>query len=128
MDPAMLHDNGTCCTHAGDPQPGDPPRCPAGLPITHVSFNGTILTIEQAHEGFARMADALVRAWADLFRGMFAILAGEIGGPRAATGDPCGPGWLLELHKAEGPGPPSGEGPGPHGDRMCRSLTSRPPR
>jgi hypothetical protein len=115
----MLHDDGTCCTHDGNPQPGDPPRCSAGQPITHVSFNGTTMTLAQTAEAFAAMSAALGRALTDLFASMVAAF-GRGGGPRAATGDPCGPGWLLELHKAEGPGPPSGEGPGPHGDRMCR--------
>jgi hypothetical protein len=66
MDPVMLHGDGTDCRHEGNAQAAisdeGGPICPAGLPITHMRFNGNTLTIEQAYTSLKSMADAWVKA------------------------------------------------------------------
>ena len=65
MIPVIVHADGTDCHHAGQPQatmPGGAPLCAAGLPVTHIRFNGQVLTIEQAAAAFMKLAEAFSEA------------------------------------------------------------------
>lgn len=70
MNPVMLHADGTDCRHQGQPQATmhaeGGPRCPAGLSVTHVRFNGKVLTVEEAAEAFQAMTRAFGEAFAHL--------------------------------------------------------------
>lgn len=66
MSTVIIHADGTDCAHEGDPQAtvldGDGPLCPDGIPVTHVRFNGQLLTLAEAAEVLARFGAALSRA------------------------------------------------------------------
>jgi hypothetical protein len=66
MRPVIIHADGTDCGHTGDAKatvtdPGGP-LCPAGLPVTHVRFNGQVIAIEQACVSLKSIADAITSA------------------------------------------------------------------
>lgn len=66
MNPVMLHADGTDCHHDGQPQATmldeGGPLCPGGQPVTHVRFNGKVLTIEEAYSSIKAMASNLAAA------------------------------------------------------------------
>jgi hypothetical protein len=67
---ALLHADGTACRHDGKPQAtmsdDGGPLCPDGQPVTHIRYDGRLLTIEEAHAALASMADTITRAIAPL--------------------------------------------------------------
>ena len=93
---AVLHADMTECDHPGDPvlTPGRPPRCPAGLDVTHVRAGATVMTLDEAAAAFA----ALAAAWAASAGALLALM-GEVAGrwrladgARGLSGDPTGDG------------------------------------
>jgi len=67
---ALLHADGTACHHEGDAQAtvhdDGGPVCPGGEQITHVRYNGRLLTITEAYAAFSSMAETLTQAIAPL--------------------------------------------------------------
>lgn len=79
MNPVLVHADGTDCQHTGQIQATmldeGGPLCPGGLPVTHVRFNGRVLTIDEAYTAFNGLARSLaaaitplVAAFAEFFR------------------------------------------------------------
>jgi hypothetical protein len=68
LNVALLHEDGTTCQHTGKVQAtvhdDDGPLCPAGQPLTHIRFNGRLLTISEAYSAFSSMAETITRAFA----------------------------------------------------------------
>lgn len=66
MNPVIIHADGTDCRHQGTPQAAvsddGGPLCPAGQPVTHIRFNGQVLTIEQAAAAFRQMTTGFAEA------------------------------------------------------------------
>lgn len=66
MNPVMLHADGSDCHHDGQPKATlldeGGPLCPGGQPVTHVRFNGRVLTIEEAYASIAALARTFARA------------------------------------------------------------------
>ena len=75
---ALLHADGTTCQHGGKPQAtvsdDGGPLCPAGQPVTHIRYNGRLLTIEEASAAFSSMAETITTAIAP-----FAAALAELG-------------------------------------------------
>lgn len=86
MDPVIIHADGTDCHHKGQPQASAHDdgalRCPAGIRVTHVRFNGQMVTIEEACATLKSAADAWVKA----ITPVVAALAGFV---RQFTSDPA---------------------------------------
>jgi hypothetical protein len=63
---ALLHADGTPCPHEGKPlatvADDGGPLCPAGEPITHVLFNGRVLTISEAYMALSSIAETITKA------------------------------------------------------------------
>lgn len=82
MRPVMLHADGTDCFHDGTPRATmleeSGPLCPGGLPVTHVRFNGNVVTIESAYASLKGMAEAFTKAITPLVAS-FAEVARKIG-------------------------------------------------
>jgi hypothetical protein len=61
MKPVMIHADGTDCRHEGPPQATihdeDGSLCAAGIRVTHVRFNGKVLTIGEAYAALKNVAD-----------------------------------------------------------------------
>lgn len=61
MKPVMIHADGTDCRHEGTPQATihdeGGPLCVAGIRVTHVRFNGKVLTIGEACAALKNVAD-----------------------------------------------------------------------
>ncbi len=82
MKPVMIHADGTDCPHQGPPQATvndeGGPLCPAGIPVTHIRFNGQVLTIPQAGAALRDLTEGLTRSLASL-TALFSDLAGAVG-------------------------------------------------
>jgi hypothetical protein len=80
VNPVVLHEDGTDCRHAGKPRlDADPgPLCPAGILVTHIRFNGRVLTLEEARVAFQGFVDAFNDAFAPLVR-QLATMAQAVG-------------------------------------------------
>jgi hypothetical protein len=61
MKPVMIHAGGTDCRHEGTPRATihdeGGPLCAAGIRVTHVRFNGKVLTIGEACAALKNAAD-----------------------------------------------------------------------
>lgn len=75
---ALLHADGTTCRHDGKPQAtisdDGGPLCPAGQQVTHIRYNGRLLTIEEAAAAFSSMAETITKSIAP-----FAAALAELG-------------------------------------------------
>jgi len=67
---AILHSDGTTCRHEGDAKAtvhdDGGPLCPAGEQITHIRYNGRLLTIAEAYAAFSSIAETITKAFAPL--------------------------------------------------------------
>ena len=86
MNPVIIHADGTDCAHTGAPRSalGSPggPACAGGQQVTHVRFNGKTLTIGEAAQEFAKLAEAftegvrpVIAAWNEFGRQISRALA-----------------------------------------------------
>jgi hypothetical protein len=85
VTPVVLHADGTACRHAGGGPyvtAGDATLCPGGQQVTHVAFNGQVLTLAEATAVFGRLVAAFNEAVAPVLatlgaaaRGLVAALA-----------------------------------------------------
>ena len=82
MNPIMIHADGTDCYHGGMPQATvsdeGGPLCPYGRPITHIRFNGRVLTLDEALCALQSIADAFTSAIMPLIENLSAAFA-EVG-------------------------------------------------
>jgi hypothetical protein len=62
----MIHADGTDCGHEGKAKAtvydDGGPACAGGIPVTHVRFNGQVLTIGQACAALKQMGDTISKA------------------------------------------------------------------
>jgi len=76
MKPVMIHADGTDCHHEGPPQSAvhddEGPRCAGGLLVTHVRFNGRLLTVEEAAAALQSVASAFAAAFIPLMESLTA--------------------------------------------------------
>lgn len=67
---ALLHADGATCHHEGDAQStvhdDGGPVCPGGEQITHVRYNGKLLTITEAYAALSSMAETITKAIAPM--------------------------------------------------------------
>lgn len=66
MKPVMIHEDGTDCAHEGKPQAviqdEGGPLCPGGCPVTHIRFNGHVMTMAEATAAFHSVARTFTAA------------------------------------------------------------------
>lgn len=59
MNPAIIHADGTECSHPGPSRTSDDgPHCSADQLVTHVRFNGQVMTFDESMAAFSRIAEA----------------------------------------------------------------------
>lgn len=76
MTPVVLHADGTVCRHAdGGPYvtAGDAKLCPGGQQVTHVVFNGQVMTLEEAMAAFRRLTAAFTEVIVPAFAALEAM-------------------------------------------------------
>lgn len=86
MNPVLLHADGTECAHEGKPHAGiradGGPACADGQQVTHVRFNGQVITIGQAYASLRSLAETIATALAPMitaYAGAFAEIGARIG-------------------------------------------------
>jgi len=82
MKPVMIHADGTDCRHEGTPQATvydeGGPRCANGQQVTHVRFNGRVMTVEEAGHALKDIADTFAKLLTPVITA-FVKLAADIG-------------------------------------------------
>lgn len=82
MKPDILHQDGTVCCHEGLPKKSDPSGknilCPEGFVVTHIRFNGNVMTLEESAIMFAKMAKIFNESMQPLIVA-FAKMASQLG-------------------------------------------------
>lgn len=82
MKPVMIHEDGTDCGHEGTPQATitdeGGPRCAGGQLVTHVRFNGNVMTVEEAAHALKNIADTFTKLLTPLITS-FVKLTADIG-------------------------------------------------
>jgi hypothetical protein len=88
MKPVMIHADGTDCHHEGAAQATvhdeGGPKCAAGLPVTHVRFNGREMTVEEAYASLKNIADVFAKQLTPVITA-FVKLAAQIGAAMEPT-------------------------------------------
>lgn len=62
MNPVLLHEDGSRCEHEENPKSSSETgifACSAGVMVTHVEFNGRVMTVEESVTAFLRIAKTL---------------------------------------------------------------------